>query len=426
MNSRPITYQSEEVGAPLALTPAHFLLPHSSRNGVPIADPEALDEFNPYETNRDKLIKSLLQSTKKLDQYWSQWRKEYLRSLRERQTPYSSANHRQPAVGEVVLIQEELAPRGTWKMGRINKLVESNDGVVRTAEKSRPRKSRSSEKHESNNNQPRKLCQLVKARKILAHLPSTGNLRAASRQSSSFVKYLQLETPGRKNTKHKPGSKYQSNQGSYSEAPSANLAEKSCPPIPNLQQEHSQKRIRQSSPAPAPWMCESGLIQISHNSKTNWELDTLCTPGQELHLNCLPVNRHDLIQLMSCKDEWKISITKAFRDHPVHTLQAALATVCALRHMNLEDAKRFFQKIDWDQQNALVHLNCMSSAGALKKFKAWSRPDIANILALRDASCKKLMKLCYTKQLPGGRLYTQAYQQKTWANCILHYQIFGT
>uniref|UniRef100_A0A915DWB5 DUF5641 domain-containing protein n=1 Tax=Ditylenchus dipsaci TaxID=166011 RepID=A0A915DWB5_9BILA len=134
MNSRPITYQSEEVGAPLALTPAHFLLPHSSRNGVPIADPEALDEFNPYETNRDKLIKSLLQSTKKLDQYWSQWRKEYLRSLRERQTPYSSANHRQPAVGEVVLIQEELAPRGTWKMGRINKLVESNDGVVRTAE----------------------------------------------------------------------------------------------------------------------------------------------------------------------------------------------------------------------------------------------------------------------------------------------------
>uniref|UniRef100_A0A915DX33 Uncharacterized protein n=1 Tax=Ditylenchus dipsaci TaxID=166011 RepID=A0A915DX33_9BILA len=304
--------------------------------------------------------------------------------------------------------------------------VEDECFIEPQLQKSRPRKSRSSEKHESKQQPTPKI---VSASKGKENTGSSAKHRqsTSSKQTEQFLRQIPSTRDSRqKEHKHKPGSKYQSNQGSYSEAPSANLAEKSCPPIPNLQQEHSQKRIRQSSPAPAPWMCESGLIQISHNSKTNWELDTLCTPGQELHLNCLPVNRHDLIQLMSCKDEWKISITKAFRDHPVHTLQAALATVCALRHMNLEDAKRFFQKIDWDQQNALVHLNCMSSAGALKKFKAWSRPDIANILALRDASCKKLMKLCYTKQLPGGRLYNKLINRRLGPTVYCTTKFFGT
>jgi len=37
-----------------------------------------------------------------------------------------------PKVGEIVLIKDNL-PRGQWKIGRINKLIQSRDNVVRSA-----------------------------------------------------------------------------------------------------------------------------------------------------------------------------------------------------------------------------------------------------------------------------------------------------
>ena len=72
-----------------------------------------------------------------LDTFWHIWRNEYLLSLRERsQTKLKShrvQSHAYPSVGDIVLIKEDI-PRGQWKMGKLIKLQNSQDGKVQSAE----------------------------------------------------------------------------------------------------------------------------------------------------------------------------------------------------------------------------------------------------------------------------------------------------
>ena len=64
------------------------------------------------------------------------WRSEYLSSLRERSQSCMKKGRvisaQQPQTGDIVLIKEDL-PRGCWKISRIDGLIQSNDGKVRSA-----------------------------------------------------------------------------------------------------------------------------------------------------------------------------------------------------------------------------------------------------------------------------------------------------
>uniref|UniRef100_A0A0K0DQK4 DUF5641 domain-containing protein n=1 Tax=Angiostrongylus cantonensis TaxID=6313 RepID=A0A0K0DQK4_ANGCA len=80
---------------------------------------------------------AVLSSHALIEQYWTIWSQQYLKSLREshkvninnkRGTP------RVPTVNTVILIHEPLQPRNTWKMDRIIKLQQSESGVIREAE----------------------------------------------------------------------------------------------------------------------------------------------------------------------------------------------------------------------------------------------------------------------------------------------------
>ena len=66
------------------------------------------------------------------------WRGEYLLSLREKSSLYHRKEKNQtssiPQVGQVVIIKDERIPRRMWKLGRIERLIISNDGKVRTAD----------------------------------------------------------------------------------------------------------------------------------------------------------------------------------------------------------------------------------------------------------------------------------------------------
>lgn len=124
VNSRPLTFQSDELGEDGPLTPSHFLLGHGS--GFVQANPAG----NPVDTgqqlgSRYEIRKSLL------DKFWSVWTAEYIRGL----PPWKGASPRcNLREGSVVLLQDQRCPRLKWPLGVVARLIPGRDGVVRTVE----------------------------------------------------------------------------------------------------------------------------------------------------------------------------------------------------------------------------------------------------------------------------------------------------
>ena len=69
---------------------------------------------------------------KLLNKFWNRFSNEYLTSLRER-TDDGNANPNID-VGQVVIVKEKKMPRNTWKLGRVQRVVYSKDGVAKGAE----------------------------------------------------------------------------------------------------------------------------------------------------------------------------------------------------------------------------------------------------------------------------------------------------
>ena len=66
------------------------------------------------------------------------WQTEYLENIREKQSvamkPIKGEVRRKPIIGEIVIIKDDDLPRGCWKIGRIQNLIESDvDEVHRAA-----------------------------------------------------------------------------------------------------------------------------------------------------------------------------------------------------------------------------------------------------------------------------------------------------
>jgi len=62
--------------------------------------------------------------TRALDDYWIQWRDEYLLQLRERSHATRNVGH------QLVEVHDEHCPRSLWKSGRVTELITGNDGQV--------------------------------------------------------------------------------------------------------------------------------------------------------------------------------------------------------------------------------------------------------------------------------------------------------
>ena len=136
LNARPLTYVGDELNGSV-LTPSHFLC-LSPCVGIPQTDVDLTDpEFLPDVSSGEVLIQKLKTGQRQLNSFWKQWSSEYLSCLRERggnqlhQPRIQSSS--EPAVGSVVLIKEEYAPRGTWQMGLIAKLHQGSDDATRSA-----------------------------------------------------------------------------------------------------------------------------------------------------------------------------------------------------------------------------------------------------------------------------------------------------
>jgi hypothetical protein len=66
------------------------------------------------------------------DQFWRRWSNEYIPLLIKR-SKWNVA-HRNLRHGDLVLIVEQDVPRSHWRLGRVIAPIESEDGLIRSAE----------------------------------------------------------------------------------------------------------------------------------------------------------------------------------------------------------------------------------------------------------------------------------------------------
>ncbi len=127
LNSRPITYQNEDLEE--ALTPSHLQLGHRLSRIAKSIDSSVTDDYNDY----DKLMNRFKYLSRKLFHFLKRWKHEYLINLGEHHNQKKNSVQPDISVGDIVLIQDEGKKRGLWKMGLVENLITGKDGVVRGA-----------------------------------------------------------------------------------------------------------------------------------------------------------------------------------------------------------------------------------------------------------------------------------------------------
>jgi transposase InsO family protein len=121
INARPLTRMSEDPRDSEPLTPNHLL---QLRNPSCIP-PGVFNEKDAYSRRRWRQVQFLA------DLFWKRWVAEYLPMLQTRQKWLQP--QRNLAVGDIVLIADNTAPRNSWPMGRVEKINIGSKGLVRSA-----------------------------------------------------------------------------------------------------------------------------------------------------------------------------------------------------------------------------------------------------------------------------------------------------
>ncbi|XP_076853974.1 uncharacterized protein LOC143509288 [Brachyhypopomus gauderio] len=122
LNSRPITKASEDVNDLEALTPNHLLLLKTK----PLLPPGLFQRDDLYLKRRWRQVQFLS------DLFWKRWVREYLPLLQERHKWMRP--RRSFAVGDIVVVMEPLAPRGSWQMARVTQTYPDKRGHVRSVQ----------------------------------------------------------------------------------------------------------------------------------------------------------------------------------------------------------------------------------------------------------------------------------------------------
>ena len=121
LNNRPLTYDYDELHAEI-LTPSHLL--HGYRMST-LPDGVVEEEFVDERRRMEFL-------TRKTLHFWNRWLREYLTDLREH--PRVKGRQTRPTKEkEMVLVQEENAPRGKSRLAKVERLIKGSDDNARRA-----------------------------------------------------------------------------------------------------------------------------------------------------------------------------------------------------------------------------------------------------------------------------------------------------
>lgn len=121
INARPLVPISTDPSSPFLLCPAMLL---TQKQHVP-APP---GDF----TDKDLLKNQWKQVQALANNFWSQWRSEYLNTLQSRRKWHKTRRNLQP--GDIVLLKQNQAPRNEWTMAVITSTFPGSDGRVRKVE----------------------------------------------------------------------------------------------------------------------------------------------------------------------------------------------------------------------------------------------------------------------------------------------------
>jgi hypothetical protein len=120
MNDRPITQVSNDPNDPQALSPSMLLLMRSN-SSIP---PGVFRKEDQYAKRWWRQVQYMA------DIFWRRWTREYLPSLQARQKWHRVT--RDIREGDLVLVADNITPRGQWPLGRVVKVNVGRDGHVRS------------------------------------------------------------------------------------------------------------------------------------------------------------------------------------------------------------------------------------------------------------------------------------------------------
>ena len=122
MNSQPLTRSSSDPADLTCLSPNHLLLLRE----CPSLPPGVFSKEDHYVRCRWRQVQYMS------DLFWKRWIREYLPFLQERQKWLFP--ERSVQVGDVVLVVDPSAPRGSWPLGRVQAVFPDKKGLVQSAE----------------------------------------------------------------------------------------------------------------------------------------------------------------------------------------------------------------------------------------------------------------------------------------------------
>lgn len=120
LNDRPITKLSDDPNDLEALTPNHILL----MKGKPVLPPGLFVKEDLYAKRRWRQVQYIA------GLFWKRWVQEYLPLLQERQKWSQPKRNFEP--GDIVVIVDSTAPRGSWLLGRVLETFPDKNGLVRS------------------------------------------------------------------------------------------------------------------------------------------------------------------------------------------------------------------------------------------------------------------------------------------------------
>ena len=127
LNNRPITYvYDDEEGISYPLTPSNLIYGRRTTTSPNESQWEIV-------CTNESLTRRAKHHRKLLHEFTNQWRREYLLSILESARARSNKVKDVISVGDVVILKNENTKRLFWKLSKVEELIRSEDGVVRSA-----------------------------------------------------------------------------------------------------------------------------------------------------------------------------------------------------------------------------------------------------------------------------------------------------